>query len=236
MYKQNRYKTKIKKFSYIITPLIGITIILLMLGIIWFWETNGRQLYLYEDVVVLNQDIQKGTTIKEDMLIYEKLEADKIINEAVLYKDILIGLETKHFIPKGAQLHLNYFDNQGIIMSDNTYIVRIPNEWLYSIPNTLRRKDNIAFYAVTSEDKKQLEEVNGNGEFIVSKNPILETKVAYVKDSANREVQTVSYEERIDGSSIISEVLIIASPNQFNILEDVINRGDKLIIMYSEGE
>lgn len=210
-------------------PLIGITIILIMLGIIWFWETNGRQLYFYQDIVMLNQDIQKGTVINEDMLIYEKVEIDKIINEAVISADILIGLETKNFIPKGAQLHLNYFDNQEILMVEDTFIIRIPNEWLYSIPNTLRRKDNIAFYVVNNESDEDTA-------IIESGNPIIETKVAYVKDSANREVQTVSYEDRIDGSSIISEVSIIASPMQLNILENAINKNNKLIIMYSEGE
>ncbi len=228
-------------------PLIGIIIIILMLGIVWFWETNGRELYFYKDIVVLNQDIQRGTIINEDMLVYEKLEADNIIDEVVLTKDILIGLETKHFIPKGAQLHLKYFEDQEIIMSENTYIVRIPNEWLYSIPNTLRRKDNIAFYQVTIRNENFLikenqnistyeTDSNENIKIIDDKNPILETKVAYVKDSANREVQTVSYEDRIDGNSIISEVSIIASPYQLMILENAINKGNKLIIMYSEGE
>jgi len=230
---KSNYKTKIRKNAYLIMPVIGIIIIFIMLGIVWFWESNGRELYFYKEVVVLNQDIQSGTIIKEDMLQFQKVEEDKIISQAILTKEEIINLEAKNYIPKGLQLHPQFFESQELIKYKGAYIVRIPNEWLYSIPNTIRRKDSVVFYQVDFD--KNNNSVTEDIENIINKNPIFETKIAYVKDSANREIKTVSTEDRIDGSSIISEVLIVATPEEFKILENAVNSGSKLIIMYSEG-
>lgn len=65
---------------------------------------------------------------------------------------------------------------------------------------------------------------------------LLKTKVAFVKDSANREVVTVSTSDRLDGSSVIRNVEIITTPEEFKMIENEINKGSKLIIMYTEKE
>lgn len=216
---QNNFRSKIRRNSSIIAPFIGIIIIILMLSIIWYWETIGRELFLYKEVIVLNRDVSKGTVIDEDILKIKKIESDNILEEAIYTKEEIIGLEAKHFLPKETQLHINYFDSQNFSNIENAYIVRVPNEWLYSVPNTLRRKDTILFYSVNEED-----------------NIILKTQVAYVKDSGNREVKTVSTENRLDGSSVITEVSIVATPDEFKSLESTVSKGNKLIILYAEGE
>lgn len=244
MYIQNNWKTKLKRYSNIVLPVIGIGLIALMLGIVWFWETNGREMYFYQEVIVLNQDVKRGTVITEGMLASEKIEADKIINNAVLDKKQIIGLEAKHFIPQKAQLHYFYFEDHDLITTDNKYIVRIPNEWLYSIPNSLRRKDNIVFYEINPDYLiEQEEENNSNPDTYDSEDEIkeklgkqvLQAKTAYVKDSANREVVSISNNGRIDGSSVISEVLILITPEELRRLEEKIQDGGKFIIMHTEG-
>ncbi|OEF99451.1 hypothetical protein BHF71_09065 [Vulcanibacillus modesticaldus] len=213
-----------------------------MLAIVWFWETNGRERYFYQGVIVLNNDVKRGTIIKEEMLSTQKVEADKIIINAIRNKNEIIGLEAKHFIPQNTQLHPQYFEIQSLITSENRYIARIPNEWLYSIPNTLRRKDKVIFYQTNSGDYFNQDSINThNKESLVEikeklVNPILETTIAYVKDGANREVKTISYGARLDGSSVIKEVLVAISPEEFRRLEYAVMNGSKLTIMHIEGE
>lgn len=233
-------------------PLIGVIIIALMLGIVWFWESTGRELYFYKNVVVLNQDVKRGALISEKMLSLKKIEADHLIENAILDSSQIIGLEAKHFIPKGSQLHSFYFESPDLLTDENTYVVRVPNEWLYSIPNTLRRKDHVLFYPIdqTNKELNQTANINQQQDEIIhtytleeskewSKRlgkEILAAKIAYVKDSANREVQTAGIQDRIDGTSIISEVLILTTPEQFQRLEQTVKDGSKLIIMYTEEE
>lgn len=226
MYLQSNLKSKFLKYSVLVMPVIGLVIIALMLGIVWYWETYGREFYFYQDAVVLMQDVQRGTLITEDMLTTKKVEASQLIEQAILDKEKIIGLEAKQFIPQNAQLHPNYFETPSLMTDEDRYIVRIPNDWLYSIPNTLRRKDRVLFYLMQSDEifNHHLGKV------------VMETTVAYVKDSANREVQTVSTQDRMDGSSVISEVLVFLTPEQVETLEKLTENGGKLIVMHSEGE
>ncbi len=234
-------------------PIIGVMTIAVMLGVIWYWEIYGRELYFYQEIVVLNQDINRGTIITEDMLTNQKIEANFLINQVIKDKNTILKLEAKQFIPKSAQLHPNFFEKTDLSTGGNTYIVRIPNEWLYSVPNTLRRKDHVLFYQINehkfgelnkvleasqeAEDNSiqtYLPEQTENLKETVS-NRLLETTVAYVKDGVNREVITVSAQDRIDGSSVIAEVMVFLRPEQLQSLEQVVNDGGKFIIMYDEG-
>lgn len=63
---------------------------------------------------------------------------------------------------------------------------------------------------------------------------LLNTTVAFVKDSANREVITVSDTDRLDGSAVIRNVEIITTLDDFKEIENQINQGAKLIVMYAD--
>lgn len=237
---------RLRRYVSVILPVIGILIIGLMVSLIWFWETSGREMYFYKEVVVLNQDIKRGTIISEEILVFEKYEADKLIDNAITDKNQIIGLEAKHFIPMNSQLHPFYFEESQLVTNQNSLITRIPNEWLYSIPNTLRRNDEIVFYYI--KDSSATADISAEGSVkthndiegykLVEKlgKPVLTARVAYVKDSANREVQTLNSNLRLDGSSVIAEVLVLLSFEQVQLLEQYVKDGGRFIIMHSEGE
>lgn len=236
---------RLRKYASIIAPVFGIIIIGLMISVVWFWETSGRELYFYEEVIVLNQDVKRGDIITEGMLTTKKFEADKLIDRAVMDRNQIIGLEAKHFIPKDSQLHPFYFEQSQLTTDMNTLITRLPTEWLYSIPNTLRRNDEIVFYYIKDNyttDNDITEDAlrthsNNEGYKLVENlgKPVLTARVAYVKDSANREVQTLSSQSRLDGSSVIAEVLVLLNFEQLQLLEKYEKDGGKFIIMHSEG-
>ena len=65
---------------------------------------------------------------------------------------------------------------------------------------------------------------------------ILESVVAYLKDSGNREVVTVSEEERYDGSSKIASLEIIAELEDISYLQNLAENNYKFIILYKDSQ
>lgn len=65
-------------------------------------------------------------------------------------------------------------------------------------------------------------------------NRFIETVVAYVKDSANREVVTLSKDERYDGSSQVASIEIIVDADKIKVLESAIDRGNRFLILYND--
>ncbi len=213
--------SKLRTFFGYLIPGLGILLIVVVLVLIWFWETAGREYFLYEERVVFKQDIAEGILIDESMLTYQSFEKSKIFSEAVIDPNEIIGLETTHYIPRGALLHKKYFASTEIELAIDQYIARIPSEWIYSIPNSLRRQDKVYFYIFKPS----------NGASVV----LFETEIAYVKDSMNREIVSVGSRERIDGSGIIAEVSVVLTLEELNQLTEVIKDGNKIIILYAEG-
>lgn len=136
-------------------------------------------------------------------------------------------------------------------------ISQIPREWILSVPDTLRRGDDIVLYSAFYDtellaqlQKKQTATSNSDkSDTNTAKNPasvtsgqpsefeqLLQTKVAYVKDGANREVVTVSNGDRIDGSSVIGSVEIITTAEEFEKIEEKIQLGHRFVLMYTNAE
>lgn len=245
--------SKLQKFLAI----LGILFMVLGAATVFFWESYGREMYLYKSVAVLNTDVNANTKIQKNMISFIKIEQDKLITDSILYENTdsinaIVGKVAKHYIPKNAQLCLNYFEDEELYLEDNQYIAKIPADWLYAVPSSIRRKDKAYFYAV--KDIARLESnitFNSNAynsENVIttfdpdnanvikeklSSKPIIFTTVAYVKDSANREVVNVGNYERYDGSSQISSIEVIVDFDQMRVLEDYIVSGHKFIILYN---
>lgn len=257
-----------KKINYFfkdkVIPIVSLFIFVFISIFIWYWEVVGREQWNYGEVIVLNQDVHRGEIVHDSMLHRERVDKNNILEHGILQETEIIGQATKHFIPAGTQLHSFYFEDKELLTESNTFIAKIPSEWLLSVPHTLRRGDTAFLYEVSLEKiisyeeqfedkfyKEEFEEeildkteslpnhsINQQKEIqaFVKDVPILKTIVAYTKDSANREVQTISEEERFDGSSRIADVEIITSLNEFQKLEDAALNGSKFVIMYQEGE
>lgn len=226
---------------------------------IWYEWGGGRELVNYETVIVLNEEVKKGDVIYEENISFLEVDKESLIKEVLKKPNTVIGQEAKHYIPANTQLHNNYFEEGGLLLKKNQFIAKIPLEWTLAVPDTLRRGDSIVIYAAMYDQNllQQLNPslqnptINNDDEATELIEPInspynapvkteneltevLTTTVAYVKDSSNREVVTVSLNDRLDGSSTISGVEIITTTNEFKKIEDKINKGGKLIIMYSD--
>lgn len=243
-----RGSSKIKNLATYIFPVLGVIIMVAFLGIVWFWESYGREMYLYKEVIIAKDDIKQGTIIKAEMLRKSKEEASRITSNAITNPKDVLGYAAKIQIPKNAQIDKAYIENPEMLLEKDQYIFKLPNEWIKAVPNTLRRKDKGYIYLVNSQlfniDSRRNEAENSDGSTtptypgnqgniaIETDKDIIETQIAYVKDSANREVVTLSDQERIDGSSTISEVEVILTMEEFQSIERAVAEGYKIMIMY----
>lgn len=208
---------------------------------VYYWETKGRDKFLYGEVLVLNQSVEAFTTITEDMLDFIKIDPGNFIEGAVVDKNEVIGKSAMHYIPKYSQLALAYFIGEKVeAAKEDQYIFTIPPDWIITFPNSLRRGDEIYFYPV------KIPEVNKEGEdknisFNTSKSikisreeNMIKGEVAYLKDSGNREVVTVAGEDRDDASANIASIEVIANYEDISYLQGLVDENWKFIILFKE--
>jgi hypothetical protein len=233
---RNFIRRKVK--SGLIFSILGIVLMLATLAMIYFWETVGRERFLYTEVVVANQSIEKGTAISPDMVDLIKIDPDNLMEGAVVRIDEVIGKYSAQFIPKYSQLSLAYLKDESVgTKRKERYIFTIPSDWIITFPNSLRRGDTVYFYPVKEEiESGKHNELSSSQVSIkaTKENELVKCEVAYLKDSGNREVVNTVGKERYDASANISSIEIITDYKDMSYLENMAASGWKFIILYKE--
>jgi hypothetical protein len=212
-------------------------------AMIYFWETSGREKYLYKEVVLLNQNIEENTRIAPEMLEIAKINPDDFIEGAVVKKQDVSGKYSVQFLAKNSQICLSYFkDSTEEVIKEDFYIFSIPPDWIITFPNSLRRGDIIYFYPVKTdiEKEEQTKTINNIDNLKkLDKSNLAQSEVAYLKDSGNREVVDTDdsgNKPRYDGSANISSIEIIANYEDVSHLQSLADSGYKFIIFYEAGK
>lgn len=203
---------------------IGILLLIIAITFFIFWELVGRKQFLFKTVVVFNENINKGVKITYDLLSTKKVEVDNCILNVIDNPKEIVGKESKHFIPAKTQLITEYFEESILNLTKDNKIMKLPDSWVYSFPQTIRRKDKIFIYAI--KDGNAESKVINNKKYL-----IFQTVVAYAKDTNNKEVESLDI-DRLNGSSVVSNIEVIITDNQYKMLLDWIRKGYKFIIMY----
>lgn len=192
---------------------MGLVLIFLSLGALGFWEFWGRENLTYQSVVVLRTDAARGTHVERELLEVRRM--DKPGPDALLEEDLMriVGLEAVQYIPKGTPLHLEYFQQPALAVGGDTgrYILSIPNQWLMSFPQTMRRGDEVSFYC--------------EGEVVAS------ALVAYVRDSSNQEVISGD-DARLQASAPVSLVEVVVDEATALMLGKLADRGKRFVLLY----
>jgi len=233
-----------KKFFKKHKRLVGVILLVSALSFFAFWELVGREELLYSNVVVLREDVFKGVEITHDMLQYIKIDSQGVIKDCITNPDDIIGLESKHYIPAGTQLVSNYFDLSSLVLKDDEKIMKLPDVWIHSFPETLRRKDEVYIYAIepARDNIDSMSKSDINGADIANLNSkineqekiyLLTTTVAYVKDNSNREVNSLD-DDRLVGSSIISNIELVITEKQFEMLRVYAQECYTFVLMYTK--
>ena len=143
-----------------------------ILGIVG-WESWGKERFLYDEVLVLRENVEKGTVITETMVdakIMEKDEPCLSFSE----KETIIGKQAGGFIHKGVPLFTANFEEPGLVpdQTKNLYGMCLPSAWIASKPAALSRGDKVFLFfgkkLVTEADVVEVSK-DGSVEIIVGK-------------------------------------------------------------------
>ncbi len=211
---------------------LGIILLLSSVAFFIFWEFVGRSELLYSEIVVLTEDVQRGSVITENMISYQKIDNSLLIENIVTNPTYILELEAKHFIPAGTQLSQKYFDVAALVLDSSEKIMKLPERWIHSFPETLRRKDEVYIFTVSPS----ITELSSAKNSVVAKETedifLLKTTVAFVKDSENKEVSSIDL-DRLHGTSAINSIEIVITDVQFSILESYAEQGYTFALMYT---
>lgn len=228
------------RFFTLIKGIIGILLILAVGFGVFYWETIGRETLTYTDVIVLNQEVKKNVIITEDLLGFIKIPTETVIENAVTDPEMILGKEVKQYIPRGTQLSPQYFGESELVLKEDEMIFKIPVDWIKSFPNTIRRGDRVLIYGLQQIEEitqssftteNALEDFYEKKEQIQTSDPFCELIVAYVKDSANREVIDATT-DRQDATANVSGIEVIITQEKLTLLKNRIAEGYFLLITY----
>ncbi|PWW01217.1 SAF domain-containing protein [Paenibacillus cellulosilyticus] len=142
-------------------------------------------------VVIANRQILPHEEIQEADVSLVRLKKDYAITGAIQDPYEVVGQEALQLIEAGDQLTLNRVDKMALLGTPGSTVVEVPQEWLLSVPGSLRRLDQVTIYAVPAKDASKVDPETGNGVALpASAKKVLEDiVVAYYKDSGSKEVQ-----------------------------------------------
>ncbi|MCI6013276.1 MAG: hypothetical protein PUK54_03350 [Firmicutes bacterium] len=194
--------------------IVGLLLIAASLSCLGFWEFWGREHFSCEKILVLREDAARNVSVEENMLeivLMEHPPEDALRADAA---NEILHMETVQYIPAGTPLFSEYFQDPRLAVGGNSgkYVLSIPNQWLLSYPQTLRRGDTVSFFC---------------GDEMV-----LSAVVAYARDSSNQEV-TSGDDERLKSSGPVSLVEVIVDEEKARKLGKLAEEGKKFVLLYS---
>ena len=127
-----------------IAGFVIIAIALISLGV---WELWGRENIAYKEILVLNCDFTANMQIEEKHISIKKTDNPDSNVLRPKDKDEIIGMEASQFIAKDSPLRMEYFMESKFATAGESgkEILSVPKDWLLSMPQTLRRGDQITF-------------------------------------------------------------------------------------------
>ena len=222
------------------------------IGFVFYFEFYLKDTIDTESVVVAANRIEfKEQITAEDLVIQQVRRGSKVENAlSANHAEALIGKYASITIEKGTQVYSELIDTYDLVPDESKgeFIAPIPNDWIFAVPGSLRSSYVADIYAVSDKDQHQVrqlirdaEEAEGTVTVVEPTEqedvlpagtlPILtDVRVAYVKDSANKEVKVS--EETNEATGSVSTLEIIADEQMFATLRDYTAEGYKLYVVY----
>lgn len=229
--------------SEIIKGMVGILLCMCAVAGIYYWESYGRVRYEQTQILVLRESVTPGDLIKENNLISVNRDQSILIKEAIKSKEEISGMVAKQYIPAGVQLSALYFEENGLVPDEGEYIFKMPSDWIASYPSTLRRSDKVLLYPINEStgkktstdrvaDKEDKTDFDLADKDYKAGDPVECLRIAFVKNQSNQEVQSVGESGRLNGTSNIVSIELIADIESINRLDMLHEAGCKFMILY----
>ena len=182
------------------------------MGFIVLWDLVIKENIESEEVVILRPGmvLHEFDEITADSLMVEKRNRATLVEGYLKPSEIqsVVGKQVKQTLVGNQLVSARYIDMEDFLPDPNKgeSIRPIPNQWIYALPATVRRKDAIDIYLVQSDEAKaKMKELGnviatsantrGTDPSIISKSPEQE-KALEDKDKANAEEDAEYSEER----------------------------------------
>lgn len=241
----------------IMKVLVPVSVLVLGLGVVVYYETSLRYKIDTVPVVVAKEDVNFKDKITSEDLEIKNIRAQDVVSDS--YKEADVNLVLDKFagvdISQGTQIYPSLIDTYNLIPDESKgeFIAPIPNDWLFAVPGSLRKTFVADFYAVPDEDQKVVQslieqseeneekneedeplETNENADKAVTggMKPILENvRVSSVKDSSNSEV-TKSEEGENIATGVISNIEIISDQAMLDQMTEAVEKGYLIYVVY----
>lgn len=175
--------------------IIGVLVIFISFFALVAWEKWGKDRFLHEEILVLNDNVERGTVITESMLSEKRIDTQEKDRLAVEDRDYVIGREAAFFVHKNTPLFREYFRQPSLSADEEKgrYLLIVPADWLTSPIQTVARGDKIFFFRggefLTSAMVASVDEEKSFMEIIVSE----EQAAALSKVAGGGEAMTIIY-------------------------------------------
>lgn len=226
-----------------LNTIVSLGLILGAIGALIVWETYLDDLINTKEVLVAANTLEKNTVVGKNDIKLAKVPIEQLSEHAITDPNLTIGKETAFIIRKGQQIIIDALDIEGVVPNADQIIVPIPKEWLISVPGSLRRKDKVNIYEMPTIDltgglnnkaSGGVEAASVNNFVTGNGRPIVDNiAVAYAKDPSNQEVKPTEQSKlRIDATGTISDLELVLTDQQLNLLKNKALQGYKFILAY----
>lgn len=226
-----------------ITQIFAVLLILLSITTAVAWEFYFDDRINTVSVLQTTHRLPRGKKIVTADFSALRVKIDAVPEGAITNIEHVKDCETVIPVGKGMILVKDFFDKSEIVPDNNQMITPVPDQWIYSLPGSLRRKDVVSIYEYPVSNPHSSNDSLDNPlkvkrlpqtESILSGEPLLKNiVVAFAKDSANQEVKASDEKlQRIDATGNISQLELILTPEQFKILEAKALNGYRFIFTY----
>jgi len=203
--------------------ILGILMIILAVGAVVYWETDGRERIVTKKVLVAVEEIAEGEVITRRMLSVVNAMPETVVAGAFSPGELskAEGKVAQQTIQKNQQISEILLREPYALKQDKRSPFVIKSDWIDSRSSSLRRGDIVAIYG--RDTGRYL------GDF----------EVVYVKDIADREItdaQPYDIRDRENGSGIIDHLEILTDIDGYlRLLRFIDETQEKLIIVQTGG-
>ncbi len=210
-----------------VKPLIGVFLILVAAGGLIYWEIQGRQMIMQEQVAVAARPLMPGEKVSHEMISIVSVDHNSVMDGALNGNNIksVQGKLVKQYIPKNAQVSAAYFTCENIDLPEGNSIFMLKPGWIDGRSSSLRKGDRIEIY-------------DDFGEIYFGT-----FKVAFVKDDADMEVASTANDEnsgfileRKDSTGSVSCIEIITTVQKYSEIVRFIEETGKGLLIVQSGD
>lgn len=202
---------------------LGAVLILTSLGLIYFWETRGRDALMLSAVLTVSRDMTAGEALLPQDVATIHVLPQNVIADALTpaSRDRILGQTVVYPLKVNQQLAGDYFRKDQEVVGSNESVFPIHPQWIGSMSSAVRPGDAVRLISASTEDDMGM------------------YRVAYVTDQAGKTLETAGRDTgdllgRDWGSDPAAGLEIVCTPEEYLALHEsqaVAAPGDLIIFM-----